>query len=173
MSLQPVTTVSGTAVLAGKHFYDARFDTNRRPTAHPLDDPRFAGASIMITGANFGCGSSREHAPQAIHRSGFRALIGESFAEIFFGNAITLGMPCVTAARTDLETLAAFVSQNPGAEVRIDLQDMTATCAEIPVPIAMPDSARHALLSGRWDPIRELLENETAAARVAASLPYL
>ena len=94
--------------LAGTHFYDVRFDPDGKPTGHPLDDPRFSGASIMLSGSNFGCGSSREHAPQAIYRSGFRAIIAESFAEIFFGNSTTLGMPCVSASREDIESLGVF-----------------------------------------------------------------
>ena len=100
--------------LAGTHFYDVRFDPDGKPTGHPLDDPRFAGASIMLSGSNFGCGSSREHAPQAIYRSGFRAIIAESFAEIFFGNSTTLGMPCVSASREDIESLGAAIEEDPG-----------------------------------------------------------
>src|SRR6201996_9444377 len=83
-------------------FHDVRFDENGKPKAHPLNDPAFQGATILIGGRNFGCGSSREHAPQAIYRYGFRAIVAESFAEIFFGNSITLGIPCVTATRADL-----------------------------------------------------------------------
>src|SRR5690606_14986619 len=76
-------------------FYDARFDEQGNSKGHPLDDPRFRGATILLSNSNFGCGSSREHAPQALSKFGIRAIIAESFAEIFFGNATTLGMPCV------------------------------------------------------------------------------
>lgn len=198
MSLPSITSVSGTAVhvpgadidtdriiparflkcvtfddLAGKHFYDVRFDPNGKPTAHVLDDPRFAGASIMLSGPNFGCGSSREHAPQSIYRSGFRAIIAESFAEIFFGNSTTLGMPCVSAAREDIEALAAAVEGDPKTEVTIDLEAMEARYAGKSFPITMPASARHALTSGCWDPIQELLDHGAEIEKVAASLPYV
>ena len=198
MALTKITTVTGTAVhvpgadidtdriiparylkcvtfddLAGTHFYDVRFDAEGKPTGHPLDDPRFAGASIMLSGSNFGCGSSREHAPQAIYRSGFRAIIAESFAEIFFGNSTTLGMPCVAASAEDIETLAAFIAQNPSAEVTIDLEKMTVSCAGVSIAVTMPESARQALTTGRWDPIQELLDNEEEVTAVAAKLPYV
>ena len=198
MALPTITTVTGTAVhvpgddidtdriiparflkcvtfddLAGTHFYDVRFDADGNPTGHPLDDPRHAGASILLSGSNFGCGSSREHAPQAIYRSGFRAVIAESFAEIFFGNSTTLGMPCVSAAPGDLETLAAYVGQNPDAEVTIDLDAMTVACAGVSIPVTMPASARQALTSGRWDPIQELLDNRGRVEEVAGKLPYV
>jgi 3-isopropylmalate/(R)-2-methylmalate dehydratase small subunit len=159
--------------LAGNHFYDVRFDTDGKPTGHPLDNPRFAGASIFLTGPNFGCGSSREHAPQALYRSGFRAVIAESFAEIFFGNSTTLGMPCVNAAREDIAALAAAVEQKPDTEVAIDLEAMTVTCDGQSYPITMASSARQALTSGRWDPIQELLDHHAEIEQVAAALPYV
>jgi 3-isopropylmalate/(R)-2-methylmalate dehydratase small subunit len=159
--------------LAGKHFHDVRFDTNGTPTGHVLDDPRFADASIMLSGPNFGCGSSREHAPQSIYRSGFRAIIAESFAEIFFGNSTTLGMPCVSAAREDIEALAAAIAADPQTEITIDLEAMTVTAGAASFVVTMPNSARQALRSGRWDPIQELLDNGAAIERVADSLAYV
>ena len=159
--------------LAGTHFYDVRFDPDGKPTGHPLDDPRFAGASIMLSGSNFGCGSSREHAPQAIYRSGFRAIIAESFAEIFFGNSTTLGMPCVSASREDIESLGAAIEEDPGTEIRIDLEGMTVSYGDRNFAITMPDSARQALTAGRWDPIQELLDNEKEITSVGDGLTYV
>ena len=159
--------------LAGTHFYDVRFDPDGKPTGHPLDDPRFAGASIMLSGSNFGCGSSREHAPQAIYRSGFRAIIAESFAEIFFGNSTTLGMPCVSASHEDIESLAAAIEEDPGTGIRIDLEGMTVSYGDRNFAITMPDSARQALTAGRWDPIQELLDNEKEITSVGDGLAYV
>ena len=159
--------------LAGTHFYDVRFDPDGKPTGHPLDDPRLAGASIMLSGSNFGCGSSREHAPQAIYRSGFRAIIAESFAEIFFGNSTTLGMPCVSASREDIESLGAAIEEDPGTEIRIDREGMTVSYGDRNFAITMPDSARQALTAGRWDPIQELLDNEKEITSVGDGLAYV
>lgn len=159
--------------LAGTHFYDVRFDPDGKPTGHPLDEPRFAGASIMLSGSNFGCGSSREHAPQAIYRSGFRAIIAESFAEIFFGNSTTLGMPCVSASREDIESLGAAIEEDSGTEIRIDLEGMTVSYGDRNFAITMPDSARQALTAGRWDPIQELLDNEKEITSVGDGLAYV
>ena len=159
--------------LAGTHFYDVRFDPDGKPTGHPLDDPRFSGASIMLSGSNFGCGSSREHAPQAIYRSGFRAIIAESFAEIFFGNSTTLGMPCVSASREDIESLGAAIEEDSGTEIRIDLEGMTVSYGDRNFAITMPDSARQALTAGRWDPIQELLDNEKEITSVGDGLAYV
>src|SRR5262245_26406704 len=106
----------------GEHlFRDVRFREDGTPTGHPLDDPRFAGATILVAGRNFGCGSSREHAPQSIVKWGFRAIVAESFAEIFFGNSVALGMPCVSLARPELDKLAALVEKKPETEVSVDL----------------------------------------------------
>ena len=159
--------------LAGTHFYDVRFDQDGKPTGHPLDDPRFAGASIMLSGSNFGCGSSREHAPQAIYRSGFRAIIAESFAEIFFGNSTTLGMPCVSASREDIEALGTALGEDPGTEIRIDLEAMTVSYGDHSFAVTMPDSARQALTAGRWDPIQELLDNKEQVRAVGEGLAYV
>ena len=159
--------------LAGTHFYDVRFDQEGKPTGHPLDDPRFAGASIMLSGSNFGCGSSREHAPQAIYRSGFRAIIAESFAEIFFGNSTTLGMPCVSASRENIEALGTALDEDPGTEIRIDLEAMTVSYGDHSFDVTMPDSARQALTAGRWDPIQELLDNEKEITSVGDGLAYV
>ena len=109
-------------------FYDVRFDENGRPKPCTLNDPRYSGATILVCGRNFGCGSSREHAPQAIYRYGFRAILAESFAEIFFGNATTLAIPCATASRDDLGRIRQMIESEPKCEVTIDLAAETIQC---------------------------------------------
>ena len=104
-------------------FYDVRYHEDGSKKDHPLDDPRFSGASILLSGSNFGCGSSREHAPQALNRFGIRAMIAESYAEIFFGNCTTLGMPCVTASTEDIQTLAAAIEAAPSLNITIDVEN--------------------------------------------------
>lgn len=139
-------------------FRDERFTPDGQEKPHPLNDPRFAGATIMLVGANFGCGSSREHSPQAIYRAGFRAVVGESFAEIFFGNSTALSMPCVSATRQQIEAVAAAVEANPQLELVLDLETLTLHYGDQTLPVSLPSSAQQALTSGRWDPIADLLE---------------
>lgn len=159
--------------LAEGMFYDVRFDRDGNSLGHPVDDPRFAGASIMLVGPNFGCGSSREHAPQSIYRCGFRAIIGVSFAEIFFGNSTGIGMPCVCATETDLKALSAAVTADPELGINLDLETMTVSYGEKTISVTMPESAREALLSARWDPIQELLDNSSGIEACAEALPYV
>ena len=155
-------------------FNDVRTDPRTGAiTDHPLNQPRYQGATILLSGANFGCGSSREHAPQAIQKYGFKAIIAESYAEIFFGNSTTLGMPCVTAAREDIARIAAAVDANPQTEVTIDLVKLEVRFAGHTVKIAQRESARDALVNGRWDAIGELLDGVPAAKETAKKLPYL
>ncbi len=150
-------------------FYDVRFDKDGKSIGHPLDDPRFKGASVLLSGANFGCGSSREHAPQALYRFGIRAVIAESFAEIFFGNCTTLGIPCVCATTEDIHKLAAAVEANPQLEVRVDVEKQRVVFGDDSFAIVMPSTAFEALTSGKWDPIAELLDNKDAVhARMTA-----
>ncbi|MGA0845234.1 MAG: 3-isopropylmalate dehydratase small subunit [Luteolibacter sp.] len=200
MALDPVTQVSGRAVFVpgadidtdriiparfmkcitfdglGEYaFYDVRIDPDSgEKTDHPLNDPRFAGASILLAGVNFGCGSSREHAPQSLKKYGFDGIIAESFAEIFFGNSTTLAMPCVTAAAADIAALKSAIEQNPELVCQIDLQTMKVTAGDqIEFSVGMPDSAREALVSGRWDPIQELLDHEDEIQSKARELHYM
>jgi len=155
-------------------FFDVRKDpTTGQTTNHPLNDSRFTGGTILLSGANFGCGSSREHAPQAIQKYGFKAIIAESYAEIFFGNSTTLGMPCVTAAREDIGKIAAAIEKDPKTEVTIDLEKLEARFAGQTVKITQRESARDALVNGRWDAIGELLDGVPAVKDTAKKLPYL
>jgi len=154
-------------------FYDVRFDEKGNKRKHPLNDPKFDGASILISGNNFGCGSSREHAPQAIYRYGFRAVIAQGFAEIFFGNSTTLGMPCVCASREDIQKIAVAVEADPRMEITIDLKGQQIRFGGQSVPCTIRDSARSALLAGMWDPIAELLEGNEAVEATAGRLAYM
>jgi 3-isopropylmalate/(R)-2-methylmalate dehydratase small subunit len=154
-------------------FNDVRKQLDGTPKEHPLNDPRFAGATILLSGANFGCGSSREHAPQAIAKYGFKAIIAENFAEIFFGNSTTLGMPCVSASREDIAKIAAAVEANPKAEVVIDLVKLEVRFAGQAVKITQRESARDALVNGRWDAIGELIDGKADVQATAAKLAYM
>ncbi|WP_243095166.1 3-isopropylmalate dehydratase small subunit [Thermus thalpophilus] len=153
-------------------FYDERFDEKGNPKPHPLNDPRYQGASILLVESGFGSGSSREHAPQAIKRAGFRAIIGESFAEIFFGNATAIGLPCVTLAPEDLAVLFQAVEQDPGLEVEIDLVNEEVRFGDRVAPLFIREEAREALTQGLWDPIGELLEAGELLDAFDRKLPY-
>jgi 3-isopropylmalate/(R)-2-methylmalate dehydratase small subunit len=154
-------------------FYDVRFDENGRPKGFPLNDARFAGATILIAGRNFGCGSSREHAPQAIYRYGFRAIVAESFAEIFFGNATTLGLPCVTVSRHDLGRIRDIVESEPKSEMTVNLAKETIRLGSKEFAASILPSARDALINGRWDPIAELLEARASIDERVGQMPYM
>ena len=156
-------------------FYDVRFNSETgEKTAHPLNDPRFSQASILVAGVNFGCGSSREHAPQSLRKYGFNGVIAESFAEIFYGNSTTLAMPCVMASAADIVKLREAIEADPTTELTIDVDRLRVTTSSgLDFPVTMPDSARDALISGRWDPIQELLDNDTAIDAKARELHYV
>lgn len=154
-------------------FYDVRFSEDGGEKPHPLNDPRFAGSSILLSGENFGCGSSREHAPQAMYRFGIRAVIAESFAEIFFGNSTTLGMPCAEATGEQIARMAAIIEADSSAQITVDVKSSTVTCGGEVFSVIIRESAREALTEGRWDPIAELLEADDAIRGTASRLPYL
>ena len=153
-------------------FFDVRMKEDGSKKPHVLNEERFSGATILISGANFGCGSSREHAPQSLYRYGFRGILAESFAEIFFGNSTTLGMPCMALARPDLEEIAKTVSADPQTEIRIDVKKLKVTVGGKEYDAFLPESAREGLMEGRWDPITELLENGDAVDEVSSRLAY-
>ncbi len=159
--------------LAEGLFYDERFDSEGISKGHSIDNSKFSGASIMVVGPNFGCGSSREHAPQSIKRFGFDAIVGVSYAEIFFGNSTNLGMPCVSLTESENEELMQLVEQNPEAELSLNLESMKLNFAGKEFTITMPDGAREALVSGKWDAIAELVENMDQIDAVADSLAYV
>jgi 3-isopropylmalate/(R)-2-methylmalate dehydratase small subunit len=140
---------------------------------HPVADARFQGASVLIVNVNFGCGSSREHAPQAIRRRGFRAVVGTSFSEIFFGNSVALGMPCVTVDGGDAVELQRLVEHDPAANVRVDLEKMTVACGQFERPVSLPPAARESFLAGTWDATALLLDRFEDVERTARGLPYV
>ncbi len=140
--------------------------------AHPLDDARFRGASVFVTGRNFGCGSSREHAPQSMYRFGIRALIAESFAEIFLGNATTLGMPCAAVQTGDARRIGAWVQENPEGLITIDVEKTVLRFGGAEVSFRMPEGARNGMLDGSYDALETLLGGAEEARAVAAKLPY-
>lgn len=154
-------------------FYDARHQPDGTPKEHPLNDPRFDGASILISGINFGCGSSREHAPQALSKAGFRAVVAQSFAEIFFGNCATLGIPCAIASAADIETLATAVNAEPALEITIDVDACELRFGGQTIPVTIPSTARDAFLAGQWDPIGDLLDGAAAVSETAGKLAYM
>ncbi len=154
-------------------FYDVRKNADGTDKAHPLNEPRFKGATILLSGSNFGCGSSREHAPQAIQKYGFRAVIAESYAEIFFGNSTGLGIPCASASREDIAKIAAAIEKDPQTNVVIDVAKQEIRFAGQTVKASFRESARDALINGRWDPIGELIEGLPAAKEKAVKLSYL
>ena len=154
-------------------FYDVRKNSDGTDKAHPLNEPRFKGSTILLSGANFGCGSSREHAPQAIQKYGFKAVVAENFAEIFFGNSVTLGIPCASAKREDIAKISAAVEANPHLEVVIDVAKQEIRFGGQTVPATFRETARDALVNGRWDAIGELLDGIPAVKETAKTLPYL
>ena len=155
----------------GRHaFEDARKAAKGK---HPLDDERFSGAEILVVGQNFGCGSSREHAPQALMRFGFKAFIGGSFAEIFFGNCTSLGLPCVTLGDEDLTKLMDTVEADPSGKITIDLKASTVTSRAGSMTAGVPEGVRQQLTEGTWDATRVLLDAGDAIDRTAAALPYV
>jgi 3-isopropylmalate/(R)-2-methylmalate dehydratase small subunit len=154
-------------------FEDDRREATGRGQVHPFDAPDHRGARVLLVGGNFGCGSSREHAPQAIARWGIQALVGESFAEIFFGNSVMIGLPCVTVDRPTLERLMALADSKPELDWVVDLASGRLTAADQSVPITLPEAARSALQSGNWDATALLLDRYEDVERTAARLPYL
>jgi len=153
-------------------FYDERKKEDGTDKEFPLNDPRFTGASILLSGSNFGCGSSREHAPQALYRYGFRAVIAESYAEIFFGNSTTLGMPCAVMSREDIQALAGLIDADPELLITIDLLEGKVTAADVDFKATLPPHAREALVAGKWDAIAELLDGIPQIRETAGKLPY-
>ena len=155
-------------------FEDDRREVDAAATGvHPVSDPAYAGATVMLVNGNFGCGSSREHAPQAIRRRGIRAVVGQSFSEIFFGNSVALGMPCPTASSDALRTLMSAVEQDPTIELVVDLATMRVTIGDRSFELSMPAPARDAFLDGSWDATGLLLEDYDAVRALAARLPYV
>ena len=196
-TLEPVQLVRGTAVvvpgddidtdriiparflkvitfdaLGPELFRDERYEEDGTPKDHPLNAAGAEAAKVLVTGQNFGSGSSREHAPQSIHKAGFEAIVAGSFAEIFFGNATTLGMACLTLDPEDLGLLQAQLASEPSTIVEVDVEQQEVRAGDRIYPGHVPEGARGALLSGRWDPLSDLLEAADDAVALATRLGY-
>ncbi|MFL2938609.1 MAG: 3-isopropylmalate dehydratase small subunit [Opitutales bacterium] len=154
-------------------FHDVRFDDEGSKKDHNLNDPRYSGASIMLSGVNFGCGSSREHAPQSLYRAGFRAVIAGNFAEIFFGNSTNLGIPCVSMSEDHRQHLGGLLSGNPDISVTIDLGDLQVRAGDDLFPVDLRAGARDSLMNGMWDPLDELLLKSEQVDQLSKSLHYI
>ena len=154
----------------GEHAFE---DDREQDKSHPFDDARFQQGAILISGRNFGCGSSREHAPQALMRWGVKAVIAESFAEIFVGNCTTLGIPCVCANRADLDRLASIAAETPQQEITVDLMTSQVRTQGLTCDVTILESARSSLTTGNWDFLGQLLEGDVAVKQTAATLPYM
>ena len=157
-----------------KHmFEDDRLAATRAGQVHPFDEPRFQGASILLVNRNFGSGSSREHAPQGLRRWGIRAVIGESFAEIFFGNSLMMGLACLTASSKDIDTLMRLAEEDPSVHFRVDLKTATCDADGLTVSLSIPPHVRNALMTGAWDTTGLLMDRYEEVNAISSRLPYL
>jgi len=154
-------------------FFDERFDAAGKKKDHVLNDPEYRGAAILFVNKNFGCGSSREHAPQALYRFGFKAIVGESFAAIFAGNCTIMGVPTVTVSAQEMDQLMKSVEDEPRTEYAIDLEAKTLTYGSHTIAIDLPETYRNALTSGSWDSTALLRGNLEQVKKTAAKLPYI
>ncbi|PSP27145.1 3-isopropylmalate dehydratase small subunit [Halobacteriales archaeon QH_2_65_14] len=154
-------------------FFDQRFDDDETPLDHPFNDDRYREASVLVVNANFGCGSSREHAPQALARWGIDAIVGGSFAEIFAGNCLGLGIPTVTADTETVADLQAWVEDHPDEEITVDVAGETVSYGDREVDAAVDDAQRRALVEGDWDTTALMRSNGSAVLDTAESLPYV
>ncbi len=194
VSAGPVTAVTGTGLSLRGHDIDtdrimpARFlvavsfeglehhlfeDDRAGDPDHAFNDRRFDGASILVVNTNFGCGSSREHAPQGLVRAGYRAIVGESFSEIFQGNAAMLGMPCFVASHDDVERLQTLIENTPDVAIACDVVSGTVSAGALRVTATLPPALRDGFLSGQWNPTAMLLNRFEDVRAVAARLPYI
>ncbi len=158
----------------GEHaFEDDRAQDKAKGKIHPFDDPRFQGATVLVANSNFGCGSSREHAPQAIYRWGIKAIVAVSYSEIFYGNTVAMGLPCVHVTPSDAEAIQSIVESDPKAELVVDLESSTVTVGGKVFTATVPDGPRKQFLTGGWDATSELLRDFGEIEAVARKLPYV
>ncbi|MBW4537799.1 MAG: 3-isopropylmalate dehydratase small subunit [Myxacorys chilensis ATA2-1-KO14] len=148
-------------------------DRAQKSGQHPFDLPQYQGATVLVVNGNFGCGSSREHAPQAIAKWGIRAIVGESFAEIFFGNCVALGIPCVTADPSMTKQLQERLSANPQAEIKVDLEMKQVHCDDFTAPVSIGEGPRQMFIAGTWDACGQLVAGADQIRATAARLPYV
>lgn len=154
-------------------FFDERFHASGKKKDHPFNDPEYKNASILFVNKNFGCGSSREHAPQALYRFGIKAIVGESFAAIFAGNCTIMGVPTVTVSAKEMELLMKSVEDDPRTEYTIDLESKTLTYGSHKIAIDLPETYRNALTTGSWHSTALLRANLEQIRKTASKLPYM
>jgi len=154
-------------------FFDERFDAAGKTKPHPFNDPKFKGASLLFVNKNFGCGSSREHAPQALYRFGIHAVVGESFAAIFAGNCVMIGMPTVTVGEGEIEELMRLADSRPETSFALDVQGKKLTYGDKSIAVDLPETYRKALVDGSWDSTGMLRANLDKVKATAAKLPYM
>jgi 3-isopropylmalate/(R)-2-methylmalate dehydratase small subunit len=154
----------------GEHAFE---DARKANPEHPFNSPAYKGASVLVVGQNFGCGSSREHAPQALMRWGISAIVGGSFGEIFFGNCVMLGIPCLTVSQADLEWLQKAVERAPKETVAVDVERQEVRFGDKVIKARIPDGPRNQLVQGTWDSTAVLLEAGAAIEATAKKLPYV
>jgi 3-isopropylmalate/(R)-2-methylmalate dehydratase small subunit len=153
----------------GEHAFE---DARKQNPEHPFNSPVYQGASVLVVGQNFGCGSSREHAPQALMRWGINAIVGGSFAEIFFGNCVMLGIPCLVASQEDLDWLQKAVARSPQEPLTVNVERQEVRFGGRTIRATVPDGPRHQLVGGTWDSTAVLLEAAGAIEATARKLPY-
>jgi 3-isopropylmalate/(R)-2-methylmalate dehydratase small subunit len=154
-------------------FFDERFDAAGKRKDHPFNDPEYKGASILFVNKNFGCGSSREHAPQALYRFGIQAIVGESFAAIFAGNCTIMGVPTLTVSTNEMEQLMKSVEENPRTKYTVNLETKALSYGNVKIAVDLPETYRKALTTGSWDSTALLRANLEQVKRTASKLPYL
>lgn len=157
--------------LGEQAFRDERFDEKGNPTDHPMNSEEYKGAKIILSGNNFGCGSSREHAPQAIKRAGYEAVIAESFAEIFYGNSSVLGLVCITMPKEEISELASCIEKNPDTEVIIDIEKAEIKAGDKTYKAGIKPALQKSLLDGTYDTIYELMKNKEKVEEMDKNLP--
>jgi len=178
----PGTDIDTDRIIPARHLKSVTFeglgehvfgDERKAVPEHPFNRPQFQGASVLVVGLNFGCGSSREHAPQALQKWGVAACVGGSFAEIFFGNCVALGIPCLTADMSDIDWLMREVERHPDRPIEVDVDAQQVRFGGRVIPARIPDGPRHQLVSGAWDAMGTLLGAGDAIERTARALPYV
>ena len=154
----------------GEHAFE---DAKKQNPEHPFNQKAYEGASVLVVGQNFGCGSSREHAPQALMRWGIRAIVGGSFGEIFFGNCLMLGIPCLVTTQTDLEWLQKAIERAPHASVTVDVEKQEVRFGDRVIKATVPDGPRNQLVAAAKDSTAVQLEAGAAIEATANKLPYV
>lgn len=155
----------------GEHAFED--DRAQSQGQHPFDQPQYQGAKVLVVNRNFGCGSSREHAPQAIAKWGITAIIGESFAEIFFGNCVAMGIPCLTADSATVATLQDQIKSDPSQNISVDIVGKQVTVGDWSASLTLADGPHQMLTSGTWDACGQLVDRAEQVKATAAQLPYL